>query len=309
MRIFDRARQIVDTTGTDRYVTLGAATAGMQTFLDSAGGVEDAFAMPYMLTDALGQWEQGIGTVTTALGEGDAFDRQFVIASSNAGSRIDIDSGAGGFLECVPFAVSSLLATAPADVANLSPGPQVADEAPGALAAGASAFAGGAYSTAHGCQASATGGFDVALGALANNVVPGAVSSGDSKETTARGHALNWTGSATSTGTTPVAVVHESGSFAPAESSAYVLDVQVVGRRTAPSAGAYGATIRALVLRSGSGAPTIVGQAKTDVSGGLVCDCDLSVVSNTIQINAEGAASGETWYWAATVRATEQRGA
>lgn len=308
MRIFDRARQIVDVIGTDRFVTLGAATPGMQTFLDSAGGVENEFVIPYMLTDALGQWEQGIGVVTTELGEGDPFDRQFVIRSSNGGSRINIDMEGSGILECVPFAVSSILATAAADFTNVSHGPQVADEVPGALAAGDQAFA-GFYDTALGCQASAFGGYAVALGARANNVVPGAVASGDSKETTARGHALNWTGSATSTGTTPVAVVHESGSFAPAESSAYVLDVQVVGRRTAPSAGAYGATIRALVLRSGAGAPTIVGQAKTDVSGGLVCDCDLSVVSNTIQINAEGAASGETWLWAATVRATEQRGA
>lgn len=308
MRIFDRARQIVDTTGTDRYVALGAATAGMQTFLDSAGGVEDAFQMPYMLTDALGQWEQGIGVVTTEFGEGDLFDRQFVIRSSNGGSRIDIDMEAGGILECVPFAVSSILATAAADPTNVSHGPQVADDSPGALAAGDQADA-GPYGTALGCQAFAGGGYAVALGALTNTVVPGAVASGDGKETTYRGHAIDWTGSATSTGTTPVAVVHESGSFAPAESSAYVLDVQVVGRRTAPSAGAYGATIRALVLRSGSGAPTIVGQAKTDVSGGLTCDCSLSVVSNTIQINAQGAASGETWLWAATVRATEQRGA
>ncbi len=308
MRLFDRAKQIVDTTGTDRYVTLGAATAGMQTFLDSAGGVQDVFWFPYMLTDALGQWEQGIGNVTTDLGSGDAFDRQFVIRSSNADSRIDIDMEAGGILECVPFAVSSILATAAADTTNVSHGPRVADDSPGALAAGDQAIA-GAYGTALGCQASAFGGYGVALGALANNVVPGAVASGDSKETTARGHAIDWTGGATSTGTTPVAVVHASGSFAPAESSAYVLDVQVVGRRTAPSAGAYGATIRALVLRSGSGAPTTVGQAKTDVSGGLTCDCSLSVVSNTIQINAQGAASGETWLWAATVRATEQRGA
>lgn len=308
MRLFDHARQIVETAGTDRYVALGAATAGMQTFLDSAGGVEEAFVMPYRLTDALGQWEDGIGVVTTEFGEGDIFDRQVVIRSSNAGSRIDIDSEAGGFLECVPFIVSCMIATAAADVANVSQGPQISDEAPGALAAGDQAIA-GAYGTALGCQASAFGGYAVALGALTNNLVPGAVASSDSKETTARGHALDWTSSATSSGTTPVAVVHQSGSFAPAESSAYVLDVQVVGRRTAPSAGAYGATIRALVLRSGSGAPTIVGQAKTDVSGGLTCDCSLSVVSNTIQINAQGAASGETWYWAATVRATEQRGA
>jgi len=309
MRIFDRAGQIVETSGTDRYVALGAAVAGLQTFLDSAGGAEEAFLMPYLLTDALNQWEFGLGVVTTELGNGDPFDRQFVIRSSNADSRIDIDETAGGILYCVPFAVSSIIATAAADVANVSAGPSVADEAPGVLAAGDGAYAGGAYSTAHGCQASATGGFDVALGALASNVVPGAVASGDSKETTYRGHSINWTGSATSTGTTPAAVTNESGSFGPAESSAYVLDVQVVGRRTAPSAGAYGATIRALVLRSGSGAPTIVGQVKTDVSGGLACDCDLSVVSNTIQINAEGAAGGETWYWAATVRATETRGA
>ncbi len=308
MRLFDRARQIVDTTGTDRYVTLGAATAGMQTFLDSAGGVQDVLPFHYLLTDALGQWEIGLGDVTTEFGVGDLFDRNFVIKSSNAGSRIDIDPEAGGFLECVPFAVSSILATAAAAATDVAHGPQISDYSPGALAAGDQAIA-GAYGTALGCQASAFGGYGVALGALTSNQVPGAVASGDGKETTYRGHAIDWTGSATSTGTTPVAVVHESGSFAPAESSAYVLDVQVVGRRTAPSAGAYGATIRALVLRSGSGAPTIVGQATTAVSGGLVCDCDLSVVSNTIQINAEGAASGETWYWAATVRATEQRGA
>jgi hypothetical protein len=63
------------------------------------------------------------------------------------------------------------------------------------------------------------------------------------------------------------------------------------------------------VLRSGAGAPTIAGQEKTDVTGGLACNCSLSVVGNKIAVNANGAASGETWLWAATIRATEQRGA
>ncbi|MCQ9378796.1 hypothetical protein [Methyloversatilis sp. XJ19-49] len=308
MRIFDRVGQAIDSAGTDRVMALGAALAGLQTYR-AAAGVADIFEMPYLITDALGQWEQGIGDVTTDIGIGDIFDRRLVIRSSNAGSRIDIDAEGTGLLFCVPFAVSSILATAATDVANYSVGPEITTEVYGALAAGAAATAGSVYSTALGCQANASASFSTALGARTVAQVAGAVTSGDGKTGNPRGHALDFTGSNTSAGTTSVAVTNGAGSFAPAASSAYVLEVQVVGRRTAPSAGAYGATIRALVLRSGAGAPTIIGQAKTDISGGLTCDCSLSVVSNTIQVNAQGAASGETWYWAATVRATEQRGA
>jgi hypothetical protein len=312
MRIFDRAAQIVTTSGTDRFVVLGPALPNMQTFLESASGVSDVFQFHYLLLDGEGSgWEQGIGEITTDIGDGDPFDRKTVIRSSASNARIALNETNGGLLYCVPFAVSSVLATASVDVANPSAGPSVTDDASGALAAGHNALANASNSTALGSNAQARAGGDTALGSRAVNYVPGAIASSDGKSSTARGHAVDWSASNTSTGTTSVAVTNNNagGNFEPAENSAYVMEVQVVGRRTAPSAGVYGATIHALVSRIGTSAPTIAGQAKTDTAGGLAGNCSLSVVGNAIQLNANGAASGETWYWAATVRATEQRGA
>lgn len=307
MQFFDRVAQAIPMVGTDRFITIGAALAAHQTFF-SAAGAAGSFDVPYLILDANGtDWEYGIGEVTAAAGSGDDFDRRTVIRSTNADSRISMTDGST--LHCVHFGFSSVAATPTADATNLALGPTSEFDVAGVLAAGHAAFAGAENATALGAKSTASAYGSVALGALAQCQIVHAVASGDGKTGTARGHALTWSGSGTSTGTTSTTVTDSIGNFAVAETAAYVIEAQVVGRRTAPSSGSYGATIRALVLRSGAGAPTIAGQAKTDVTGGLVCDCSLSVVGNEIAVNAQGAASGETWLWAATIRATEQRGA
>ena len=310
MQFFNRAAQAVSTVGDDRFISLGAAPAAHQTFV-AAAGAAGTYDVPYLILDGNGvDWEFGIGEVTADAGSGDAFDRRDVMQSTAAGARIVIsDLGTLATLYCVHFGSSSVVATPTSDALNLALGPTSELDVFGVLAAGHGAFAGNENATALGAKATASAYGSVALGALAQCQVVHAVASGDGKTGTARGHALTWSGSGTSTGTTSVKVTDSIGDFAVAQLAAYVLDVQVVGRRTAPSAGSYGATIRALVIRSGAGAPTIAGQAKTDITGGLACDCSLSVVSNAIAVNAQGAASGETWLWAATIRATEQRGA
>lgn len=307
MQFFDRAAQVVALAGSDRFVPLGAALTGMQTFL-AAAGAANLYEIPYLILDGNGtDWEFGIGVIDASAGSGDEFDRRSVIRSTNADARIVISGTGTTTVQCVHFGGASAVATPVTGGAN--EGPLCADEAPGVLSVGHGAYAGGENSTALGAMSETTAQAAVAIGARAISRVINAVASGDGKTGTARGHALTWTGSGTSSDTTSTTITDVVGNFSVADTTAYVIEAQIVGRRTAPSAGIYGATIRALVLRSGAGAPTIAGQAKTDVTGGLVCDCSLSVVGNEVAVNAQGAASGETWLWAATIRATEQRGA
>lgn len=84
----DRVRETTTTTGTGT-LTLAGAVSGHRTFV---AGVGDAAVVEYTLLDADGlAWEVGEGTVTDAAS--DTLSRATVIASSNAGSKIDLSAG------------------------------------------------------------------------------------------------------------------------------------------------------------------------------------------------------------------------
>jgi hypothetical protein len=319
MKHFDRVAQTVTTTGTSAC-GMGAALPGYRTYYAASGGSESVEA-GYLIVDGNGvDWEMGIGLMSVydemSPETSAECSRGTVLASTNGGSKIAIsDEGTLATIYCVPLSMSAVVTTqawSPGMVFGPD-GASAADGMLGVLAVGVSAYAGADNATALGALAQALTNGSVALGARAIAAVPGAVSSGDGNVTPYRGHALTWTGSETSAGTDPVHIACSGLNFTPQADAAYLLDVQVVGRRTAPSLALYCATITAAVLCEFEAPVVIVGTPiKTDIAGvsGVLADCSITVNSDVeIAIVGQGGSSGEAWQWAATIRATEQRGA
>lgn len=97
-KYFDRVSVSSSTTGTGA-LTLGAATAGFRTF---ASVFSNADTMYYVIQDSNNtDWEVGTGTYNTS---GNTLSRTTVLASSNAGSRVNFTSGALTVFVDVPAA-------------------------------------------------------------------------------------------------------------------------------------------------------------------------------------------------------------
>jgi hypothetical protein len=320
MKHFDRVAQVI-TYNESGVLGIGDALPGFRTFLGANDGVVNLESV-YLIIDRNGvDMEIGIGHIT-AWDEGSPettseLNRDTVLWSTNGGERIAVYGEGDGqdVVYCVPLAMHAVVAT-PAWAGSSEfdlHGASSRSGTLGVLASGVGAYAGEDNSTALGALAQALANGSVALGARAIAGVPGAVASGDGNVTPYRGHALTWTGSETSAGTDPVHIACSGLNFTPQADAAYLLDVQVVGRRTAPSLALYCATITAAVLCEFEAPVVIVGTPiKTDIAGvsGVLADCSITVNSDVeIAIVGQGGSSGEAWQWAATIRATEQRGA
>lgn len=307
MRNYDRVVQEV-TSGFERgIVSIGAAAAGMRTLADATGSFQTKFRYLLVAADGI-SWQIGVGEYFP--GDPDFVDLSAVSWSSNSGSRISLptpEGGPHGWLYCIPAAADSVLTD--------GDDPPSADDLAGVgyLVAGNGALAAASRTVALGSYAQALAANGTALGAWAKAGVPGALMYGDGADGAQRGHWLAWSGRANSSGTTPAIIGNGAtlDRFAPREGAAYELDVRVIGRRTSPSAAAWGASARVVLLYPTGGSPAIVGTPTWTVDGataGVSCSAALSIASGAMQIAVTGNAEGETWRWSASVSGVEQWG-
>jgi hypothetical protein len=103
LQIADRVRETTTTSGTGT-VNLAGATAGFQTFV---AGIGTGNTCHYLLLDGTA-WETGVGTVTD--GSPDTLSRDTVIASSNAGAKIELSGGETAVLCTLPGSASQIRA-------------------------------------------------------------------------------------------------------------------------------------------------------------------------------------------------------
>ena len=89
MTLFNRAQMTVSGTPGTGAITLGSATAGYRTF--AAAGVTNGASVTYLIEDAGGAWELGLGTYTAA---GTSLARTTILASSAAGAAISATTAA-----------------------------------------------------------------------------------------------------------------------------------------------------------------------------------------------------------------------
>jgi hypothetical protein len=82
----DRVWETTTTTGTGA-IALGGAAAGYITFLAGVGGNNTCH---YLIYDALGNWEVGLGTLDLTASN---LTRTTVLASSNSGAAVSFPSG------------------------------------------------------------------------------------------------------------------------------------------------------------------------------------------------------------------------
>lgn len=83
----DRVKETSITTGTGTLNLLGAAT-GFRTFVAGIGSTKQCW---YMISDGIGGWEVGIGTVTS--GSPDTLARNTVLYSSNSNALVNFSAG------------------------------------------------------------------------------------------------------------------------------------------------------------------------------------------------------------------------
>lgn len=310
MKVFDRVGQQVVSEFDHGVVLLGPARTSMQT-LRAAGG-DGPFSFRYLLTDATeSAWQIGLGSFGVS-NPSDPADHGYAsldpFYSSNGGSEINLptpSSGPHGYLYVVLTAADAVLTDA-------YDAPSAADGISRVLAIGGSAFAGAESTIAIGPGARALSSFSSALGYNTIAGVPGAYVEGDHSDAAQRTHMLRWAARAVSIGTTSVDLLHGGGErLQPRDGAAYLLDVRLIGRRTAPIPGAWAASARVLVHRSVGGSAEIVGAPVFSVdaaSAGVTCSASLSIVSGGLNISAAGSSAGEAWRWGASVMGVEQWG-
>ena len=83
----DRVKETTTGTGTGTINLLGAST-GFRTFVAGIGSTKQCW---YMISDGIGGWEVGIGTVTS--GSPDTLARNTVLYSSNANALVNFSAG------------------------------------------------------------------------------------------------------------------------------------------------------------------------------------------------------------------------
>jgi hypothetical protein len=104
----DRVWETTTTTGTGA-IALGGAAAGYITFLAGVGGNNTCH---YLIYDALGNWEVGLGTLDLTASN---LTRTTVLASSNSGAAVSFPSGTKQVWIDVPAAMLKQLASPWAD--------------------------------------------------------------------------------------------------------------------------------------------------------------------------------------------------
>lgn len=317
MIALDNVAQYIDSVGTDETQSMSGAVPGYRTVQQMLTklGLSGAIGVCYRIEDG-DQWEIGIGIV-----DGAYLERERVIDSSDAGARIDIVGDPD--LPIVYLVVGAMNAAAVTPAMGTGSGAGVG----GRVAAGQLA------GTALGSAASVDDYEGTAIGALARSLVAGASAIGAQAQARVTGAvttgefnagAVTWAGSVQTTDASPARAANRLGHpFIPWTTGAYLIEAQVIGRRTSPSVAVYAATLTAVVYRIGAGSvPVLVGSVVKAVNGqsaGVTCDCDIEIDTEPYEIAAgievEGGvavmvsgASAQTWEWSVAIRAVEQAG-
>lgn len=314
----DRVAQYIESIGDDEIMMLGGA---VPTFLTaeaaaSMSGIPPLWRSGYLIMTPDAQWELGIGTFDD---EG-YLARTRVLRSSNANARIEIPelTATSNIVYAVQPALSAPAVTMTGlqddEFSGLDPARGALAFGSGSTALGAMAVAGVSNSTAIGGEAYAMARYSSAIGRGTVARVVGGVHQGQGS--------VAWGGVAETSDATETPVVGVTGDpFVPWSVSAYVLDIEVVARRTAPTPAMYAATMKAAVLRTSAlDLPVLVGTSGKAViaqSAGVTCDIDVGIDSNPVYVTGDvevngavavlvtGAAS-ETWKWSVVIRAAEQ---
>lgn len=311
MIAFDRVAQYIDSTGTDQVMTLGTAVPTYITAEAAAavGSIPAPWQVPYLIVDGAG-WELGIGTISDT----GYLTRSKVFRSSSGGNRINVTGDpdpAIVYVVQIGLAAASVTHSALADdqYSGLDPalGCTVAPGVLGAVGIGSQSRIDANGGAALGAETYSRVEGATALGAKADARVIGAVSCGlnDSAD-------VVWVGRAQTYDDTPELITRDGIGMVPWSTGVYVLDALVCGRRTAPSAAAYGARITGVVMRTSGGTPVIIGTpTKTDIalSSGATATCALVVDedNNAVAVQVTGGET-EEWMWTASIRAAEQAG-
>lgn len=320
----DRVAQYIESTGTSSSQTLGAAVPSFLSASDAAdaSGVSSPWRSGYLIVTAAGGWELGIGDFDSS-----SIDRVRVLRSSNTNDPLDLpdDGPTSTIVYAVPTALSAIAASMDDEqedsFSGIDPalGPRIAVGQYGSVAAGPRARVDAYAGSAFGARSRVRVRSGAAIGIDATARVTGALTVG-----AGTAGAVEWVGSRQTTSATPAAALNREGHpFIPWTTGAYLVEAQIVGRRTAPSAAVYAATITALVYRVGAANfPILVGTpVKTVIaqSAGVTCDCDIVIdeepyeiadgveVEGAVGIEVTGAAS-QTWNWTVVIRAAEQAG-
>lgn len=314
MIAFDRVAQYITSTGTDEVMSLGTAVPTYLTAAAAAavGSIPGPWPVPYLIMSGDGlSWEIGLGTIEDE-GDGAYLSRSTVFRSSNAGARISVSDAPDQpivYVVQIGLAAPAVTHSQESDdpLSGLDPalGCTVAAGAFGATGLGSQSRIDDDDGTVYGVGARARVRASTALGPLSDARVVGAVSSGygDAADVT-------WVGRAETTDDTPGYILRDAEAMVLWETGVYALDVLVSGRRTSPSPAAYGARITGVVMRTAGGDPVIVGTpTKTDIAltSGATATCSLVVDTSSVSVEVVGAA-GESWLWAASIRAAEQAG-
>lgn len=313
MIAFDRVAQYITSTGTDEVMSLGTAVPTYITAEAAAavGSISGPWPVPYLIMNGDGTgWELGLGSISDT----GFLSRSKVFRSSNSGNRIAVTDDPNPPIVYVvwyglaaPAVTHSQASDDPFSGLDPAQGCIVAADVFGATGLGSQSRIDANGGTALGVDAYSRVEEATALGALADARVIGAVSSGvfDAAD-------VVWVGSAQTFDDSPALIGRNGIGMVPWATGVYTLDVLVSGRRTSPSAAAYGARITGLVMRLADGTPAIVGTpTKTDIAltGGATATCALVIDgdNNAVTVEVTGGASDE-WMWSASIRAAEQAG-
>ena len=94
----DRVKDSTTTTGTGSITLAGSAPTGFRTFASAYGTAADL--VPYAIVGSTGEWEVGLGTLSTST----TLARTTVLASSNAGSLVTFSAGTKDVFVTAPAA-------------------------------------------------------------------------------------------------------------------------------------------------------------------------------------------------------------
>lgn len=320
MLALDQVAMIIDstaTTGTDEVQLLGGAAPGYRDVspVVAALGLTLPIGISYRIEDG-SAWELGVGRITS-----DGYlERTTVTSSSASGARIDIVGDPDpAIMYIVACAISAPAVTPHFGAWSPALGAQVREGIEGGTALGSAARVDDYEGTAIGALARSRVVGASAIGARAQARVAGAVTTGEFNA-----GAVTWAGRVQTTDASPARAYNRLGHpFIPWTTGAYLIEAQVIGRRTSPSVAVYAATLTAVVYRIGAGSvPVLVGSVVKAVNGqsaGVTCDCDIEIDTELYEIAAgievEGGvavmvsgASAETWQWSVAIRAVEQAG-
>lgn len=314
----NRVKQVSTTTGTGT-LNLSTVSSGFQAFVAELGTGNTCF---YEINDNGGNWEIGIGTVTS--GSPDTLSRDAVIESTNADAKVSFAAGDKDvFLavpaKMIPFILDSLTNRA-VKFWNETINGATAGDARGAdaldmqwvrdaatqVASGVSSLAAGRYNTASGIDS-------IALGARSSAYLRGMLARAATRFSTdgdAQVMELIVTAQTTTNTPTPL-LLPGGGSLVMPNSTQWFISGFVAGHKTNGTAG-VGAECKMAIRRGGTAASvTLVGSPttpvifRTNVGHGLTYGADTTNGGPLIRVVG---GTGENINWVGRLLITQVSG-